>query len=534
MADNQKFDYVIVGSGPAGCVLFNRLSENPDVTVLLLEAGHDEREYPMEEKVGLEALFSMWGPATDWGYATEVEAGICHRSMPIIQGKVLGGGSSVNGRIHMRGNRRDYDYWNYLGNDGWSYKDLLPYFKKCEDYQGPDNDWNGKGGPVTIVDLAAPSPASQAFIASAVETLGLAGPLPLNGPRQENACGYSQSATTKDMKRVDMARAYVHPAEKRPNTKVLTQAFATRVLTDGTRAVGVDTCRTATCRPCARSARSSSRRAPFNSPKLLMLSGIGPAAQLKANGIPVLVDLPGVGENLQDHLLVRMGWSATKKQPVPNIISEANLFTHTRKNVDMASPDLQCLFGPFVFPTPMYSGPGFTMVPSIEQASSVGTVTLRSKNPVAPPVLRPNYLSTEGDMQILLNGHAHRPRDRGRQPLQGARRPRTLPRAGLQHGAGDAQVHPRDVHHRVAPRLHLQDGARRDVRRRSAVARLRHAGPPGVRRVDHAAHGQRQSAGHRHHDRREGRRRGEGAPGVVASLTRPCGATPESRRWPSR
>jgi choline dehydrogenase len=402
--DNQKFDYVIVGSGPAGCVLFNRLSENPDVSVLLLEAGHDEREYPMEEKVGLQALFAMWGPNTDWGYATEVEAGLNYRSMPIIQGRVLGGGSSVNGRIHIRGNRKDYDYWNYLGCEGWSFKDLLPYFKKSEDYQGPDNEWNGKGGPVSIQDLGTPSPASQAFIASAVETLGLSGPLPLNGFRPDNACGFSQSATSKDWKRVDMARAYVHPAEKRPNTKVLTQAYATRVLTEGTRAVGVEYVKDGQLQAVRAEREVILAAGPFNSPKLLMLSGIGPSAHLKANDIPVVLDLPGVGENLQDHILVRMGWSALSEQPAPHMISEANLFTHTRKNTEMASEDLQCLFGPFVFPTPEYAGPGFTMVPSIEQASSVGTVRLRSKDPIAPPAIRPSFLSTEGDMQILLTG----------------------------------------------------------------------------------------------------------------------------------
>jgi choline dehydrogenase len=404
VADIQLFDYVIVGSGPAGCVLSNRLSADPAVRVLLLEAGRSDTDFPASQICDLPSLFAMWGPESDWGYATEVEAGLNNRSMPIIQGRVLGGGATVNGRIHIRGNRKDYDNWNYLGNDGWSYTDLLPYFKKSEDYQGPTNDWNGKGGPVTIIDLPAPSPVSKAFVQSAVEVLGLVGPVPLNGPRQEDAAGFSQSSTTKDHKRCSMAVAYVHPIMGRKNFALQTGALATRVLLEGTKAVGVEYVQDGQVRQVRASREVILSAGPFNSPKLLMLSGIGPAAQLKAHGIPVVVDAPGVGENLQDHLLVRLGWSATKEQPAPFIISEANLFTHTKAGLEKASPELQCLFGPFVFPSPEYSGPGFTMVPSIEQASSVGTVTLRSSDPLAPPVIRPNYLSTEADMQILLHG----------------------------------------------------------------------------------------------------------------------------------
>jgi choline dehydrogenase len=407
VSEQRSFDYVIVGSGPAGCVLANRLSARPDLRVLLLEAGGSDLDYPQTQEVGLPALFDCWGPDTDWGFATEIEPNLNQRSMPILQGKVVGGGSSTNGRIHIRGNRKDYDHWNYLGNEGWGYDDLLPYFKKSEDYKGRSTPYQGTGGPVTVIDLPAPSPASEAFVQAAIDVLRLVGPVNLNEPRQENAAGFSQSTTTTDLKRCGAAQAYLHPIlGRRANLDLQVRAFVTRILFEGRRAVGVEYVQDGQVKQARAECEVMVCAGAFQSPKLLMLSGIGPARQLAAHGIPVRLDLPGVGQNLQDHLLVRMSWTSLRELPAPIIISEANLFTHTRAGLSAASPDLQCLFGPFVFPTPEYSGPGFTMVPSIERGASVGSVELRSGDPLAPPLIRPEYLSTEIDMQILLHGLA--------------------------------------------------------------------------------------------------------------------------------
>jgi choline dehydrogenase len=401
--DTNAFDYIVVGAGAAGCVIANRLSADSATSVLLLEAGGSDAFFTNTRFLDLASLFSLWSPETDWGYSTEPSPGMNGRSIAITQGKVLGGGSSTNGRIFLRGNRRDYDSWNQLGNEGWAYNDLLPYFKKYENYSGGENAYHGAGGPVSVIELPAPTPVSQAFMQAAIDH-GFAGPADVNGEQQENAVGYCQSTTTRDLERASTAVAYIHPIMERKNFTLKTNVQATRVLFEGNRAVGVEYLEDG----ATRNARATSEvivcGGGFNTPKLLQLSGIGPADHLRSHGIPVVADLPGVGENLQDHLLVRMSWHLKEKQPDLIILSEVNLFTYSRPGLGGASPDLQYMFAPFFFPEYGPLDAGITLVPVISRPQSTGTVRLRSGNPLDAPRISPNYLSSDTDVQVLLSG----------------------------------------------------------------------------------------------------------------------------------
>ena len=404
MSAERSFDYIIVGSGPAGSVLAYRLCRDQNARVLLLEAGGDATEFVRTKSLDLPSLFSLWGPETDWGFVTEPMPGMNGMQMPIIQGKLVGGGSSNNGRIYIRGHQRDYDNWNYLGNEGWGWQDVLPYFKKSEDYVGEPSEYHGVGGPMPVMPLPSPSPVSQALVAAAKEVLGCHGPVDLNGADKENVAGYTQSTTTRNMERASTAVAYIDPIRDQPNFTLETRAFATRVLIEGNRAVGVEYLQDGQTHQARADKEVIVAAGAFGSPKLLMLSGIGPADHLQSLGISVVSDLPGVGQNLQDHLLARMAWVATEPQPDPICISEANIFTYTRPGLAAASPDIQFLFSPFLFPNPYYTGPGFTMVPGIEQPTSVGWVKLRSSNPLDHPVIQANFLSTQYDVDVLLWG----------------------------------------------------------------------------------------------------------------------------------
>jgi choline dehydrogenase len=399
--DTNAFDYIVVGAGSAGCVIANRLSADPNRSVLLLEAGGSDEFFTNTKFLDLPSLFSLWGPDTDWGYSTEPNPGLNGRSIPITQGKVLGGGSSTNGRIYLRGSRHDYDLWNALGNEGWSYDDVLPYFKKLEDYSGSgDSAYHGTGGPMPVMDLPDPTPISRAFMQACIDH-GFKGPGDLNGADQGNVVAYCQSNTTKDLNRASTAVSYIHPIMDRKNFTLQTNAHVTRILFEGTRAVGVEYVQEGQTKTARATSEVVASAGAFNEPKLLMLSGIGPADHLRSLGIPVVVDLPGVGQNLQDHLHLTLTWRLKEKQPNPIILSEVNLFTYSRAGLDAASPDVNYMFAPFFFP---WFGPvdeGITLAPTLSQPQSVGFVTIRSNDPFAAPVISPNYLSCQTDVDVL-------------------------------------------------------------------------------------------------------------------------------------
>jgi choline dehydrogenase len=404
VSEQDAFDYVVVGAGAAGCVVAHRLAR-AGRRVLLLEAGGAD-DNPAIHATDLGSMLSLWGSDADWKYSTEPGEGVLGRRIPVAQGKVLGGGTSINAMMYIRGNRRDYDHWNQLGNEGWSYADVLPYFKKSEDYEGGASAYRGAGGPLRVIGNAAPAPVSRAFVAAAME-LGFAGDgFDCNGEKQEDGAFLYQSTRTSENRRCSAATAFLKPVAGEANLTLVTGALVARVLLDGARAAGVEYVKDGAARRAAAEGEVILCAGAFASPKLLMLSGIGPAQELKTHGLPVVADLAGVGRNLQDHMLFGVGYKCRQEQPAPTLLSEAGLFTRSRPGLGAASPDLQFFFGPVQFVEPEYRapGPGFTFVPVLIQPQSRGEVRLRSANPHDPALVSPNYLQCQTDVDVLVQG----------------------------------------------------------------------------------------------------------------------------------
>ena len=423
--ETLEFDYVIVGAGSAGCVLANRLSADGKNSVLLLEAGPKDRNLWIHVPLGYGRLFKE--KTVNWMYQTEPEPGLGGRTVFQPRGKVLGGSSSINGLLYVRGQHEDYDRWRQHGNSGWGFDDVLPYFRKAEDQQRGADDFHGVGGPLPVSDLIYADPLSAAFIEAAAEA-GIPRNPDFNGATQEGA-GFFQT-TTRGGRRASTAVAYLRPASRRSNLHVETAALAQRILFAGRRAVAVEYRRAGTLRTARARKEILVSSGAYNSPQLLQLSGIGPAELLRKHGIDVVLDSPGVGSDLQDHMQVRVVMRCTKKitlndivnHPVrrimagvqyaafrkgPLTIAAGTSGAFFKTNPRLATPDIQIHFLPFStdkMGEKLHSFSGFSASVCQLRPESRGSLRIRSADPSAPPEIRINYLATEVDRSANVEG----------------------------------------------------------------------------------------------------------------------------------
>jgi choline dehydrogenase len=413
------YDYVIVGAGSAGCVLADRLSEDSSVKVLLLEAGGPDSRREIRTPVAFPKLFQT---ACDWAYYTEAEPHLENRKLYWPRGKVWGGSSSMNAMIYMRGNAKDYDRWSDLGNPGWSFADLLPYFKKSQNQERGASEYHGVGGPLNVSDLNSANPLSEAFVQAAVEA-GFTRNPDFNGAAQEGFGLYQ--VTQKNGRRHSAADAFLRPAMRRPNLKVLTAVHASGILFEGKRAIGVSFHQGEGSRQERAQREVIVCAGAIGSPQLLFLSGIGAGAQLREFHIPVVCDLPGVGKNLQDHpsvaliyqclepitlLNTQKLWSKLRylcfqEGPLTSNVAEAGGFVKVLPS--SSTPDIQFHFGPGYFKNhglETIAEHAFSLGPALVRPRSLGSISLRSSNPLDAPRICANYFSDGQDLDAIVEG----------------------------------------------------------------------------------------------------------------------------------
>jgi len=415
-----EYDVVVVGAGSAGSALAGRLSEDPSLEVLLLEAGGSDDVLEVQIPA---ALYKLWRTRRDWNYTTEPQPGLGGRRLFWPRGKMLGGSSSFNAMIYIRGAAADYDEWAKLtGDPSWSYEHVLPLFRRMEDNARGADEFHGVGGPLRVEDLRSPHRWSRAVVQAAVAA-GYPRNDDFNGARQEGV-GFYQ-VTQKRGRRWSAADAYLKPALGRPNLTVLTGAQVTRVLVEGGRATGVEYRRGGTLHTARAADEVVLSGGAINSPQLLLLSGIGPAEHLREVGVDVVHDLPGVGLGLQDHPLVpviwhvRGGkslfraespsgyaqWFGARRGPLTSNLAESGLFTRSRE--DLAEPDLQFHFLPVKFWRQAEVDPdvdAFTAAAVLVDVHSRGSVRLRSADPTWAPAIDAGYLTDERDLDALVCG----------------------------------------------------------------------------------------------------------------------------------
>jgi choline dehydrogenase len=421
----DSFDYIIVGAGSAGCVLASRLTASGKHRVLLLEAGPANRHPWLHIPLGYGKLFT--DRRYNWCYETEPQPECDNRQVIAPRGKVLGGSSSINGLIYIRGQADDFNHWRQLGNTGWSYEDVLPYFRKAEDNERGADDFHGAGGPLSVSNARDRHPLADAYIEAAVQC-GYPRNDDFNGATQEGA-GYYQT-TTRNGIRCSTAAGYLKPARRRPNLAVVSGALASRILFEGRRASGVEYFVGDEKRAARASGEVIVSSGAFNSPQLLQLSGLGPAELLKSLGIPVVTDMPGVGDGLNDHyagrIILRCNVPWTLNDTVASwrgklsaglrygfmrrgylTVAAIAAGCFVRAHPSSSTPDSQCSIA-------LYSGDsiggtlhpfsGVTGVCTLLRPESRGWVRVKSADPRQAPAINPNYLATEKDRETIVAG----------------------------------------------------------------------------------------------------------------------------------
>ncbi len=506
---STDFDYIVVGAGSAGCVLANRLTENGRHAVLLLEAGGSDRRFWLHAPIGYGKSF--YNPAVNWMYRTEADPGLADRSGYWPRGKVLGGSSAINAMVFIRGHPADFDDWQSVGNTGWGWRDVLPYFKKLEDNSNGADEWRATGGPLRVTDVSRDlHPLCQTYL-QAGQQAGLAVTPDFNGAVMEGVGLYQ--ITTRYGRRMSTARAYLYPARRRPNLRIETNAHATRIEFEGRRAVAVHFCLNGQSRSARARREIVLSAGSINSPMLLQLSGVGPGALLHALGIEVTQESPAVGRNLQDHLCVDhlyrsrvptlnnqlrplrgklwngLKYIAALRGPLSLSVNQGGGFFRSRPGLDR--PNMQLYFSPVSY-TKAAPGKRALLSPDVEpgfllsvqpcRPASRGHLQIRSADPFDTPVIVPNSLSEPSDLEDMLEGCGFLRKLAATPALSGVIADELFPGRAVQ--TRDAMI--KDIRNRAATVYHPVSTCRMGPSAGSAVVdhRLKVHGLDALRIVD--------------------------------------------------